>query len=256
MASFVIHVASAEKLVENLNLTDEDKAKFYAGNLVPDMSFLKDTEGLPERERRHLIQNEKIKSHFRTDLSSPFQYPDVDFFLEKYHEEVKHDPMLLGIMYHLYIDCLFYRDYMNENVTVLDENKEVTKTRDKMRYMKINKTGDVVDTNEFFSYHGGRSIYEEYNKLNEYLLEYYSLGVNIDKYIEILRDLKIDTNIPEVNVSESYNVMLLFKAIITNAHKDSSRVLNIFSEENIISFIEESYKEFINKYQDIYNSYK
>ena len=254
MASFVIHMASAEELLKNLNLSKEDTAKFYAGNLLPDTSFQKNNDNLPEVEKRNLIQKEKIVSHFRTDLTNPFQYPNLEYFLSIYGEKVKHDPLLLGIFYHLYIDCKFYRDFLPSFVKTLDADKNICFIRDSVQYMTIKRSNHTVPVNEFFSYHGGLSIYEEYNRLNDYILSKYDIGNNIDDYLEIIRDTKLTTEIPEVNIDEAYNVLLLFKMIISK--NKIPRPLNIFTEESIIDFIKNTSNEFINIYNDIYNSYK
>ncbi len=255
MASFVIHTASAETMLKGLNLNPEAHALFAAGNLLPDTSFQKTNDNLPDVEKRSIIQHEKIISHFRTDLTSPFQYPNLDYFLSKYGEQVKKDPLIFGIFYHLYIDCKFYRDFIPTYVTTLDENKNPCFIRDNIQYITINKNNKTVTVNEFFSYHGGLSIYEEYNRLNDYVLSKNIANSDIDSYINILSNIKINSHIPEVNINEAYNVILLYKAIISKVH-NIPRPLYIFTEEAIESFIQDTAKEFIDTYYDIYNAYK
>jgi len=255
MASFVIHTASAEQMLKGLKLNDEEKALFYAGNLLPDTSFQEKNKELPEEERRKLIQKEKIVSHFRKELEAPFQHPDLDFFLSKYKEQAKVDPLIFGIFYHLYIDCLFYRDFVPAHVQILDENKEPTNIRSKIKYYIVNKINRLEDSNEFFSYKGKTSIYSEYNRLNSYILGKYNICEDINKYINILDNYEMKSNIPEININEAHDILCVLKMII-NRDRNNEKELLIFNEEEVINFIEESAINFINTYKDIYESYK
>ena len=192
VASIVMHLAVGEKVNEVLNL---DKKLFTLGNIAPDIT--KNT-GI-----------ERSVTHFTDDYSN---IPMVDKFFSKYKDCLS-GPYEIGYLVHLITDELWFKEFIPnyelDNFFILKDGEKVGV--DKKVFLKL--------------------LYNDYNYLNQEVLDYYNLDLSVfyDEY-----------EFPDTVIEEVPK--MFFRTLVDGAgalhyerYSESDYVLTL---ENVIAFIE------------------
>ena len=81
MPSFAIHTVCGIELLKKLKVDDNSKRDFIIGNILPDVSRVRDYKNKDDLDKRKSIQDRKMITHFRVDDDIVLQYPDLNKFL-------------------------------------------------------------------------------------------------------------------------------------------------------------------------------
>ena len=143
MASAIIHLSVANEINRKIK---HDKDKLFIGSIAPDLS--------------KQIGKDKVVSHFLEEVGN--NVPEIDRFLSKYKNNLN-DDFVLGYFIHLYTDYLWFKYFIPE---VYDKDEEYITKMDGSRF----KCNDAM----FCMY-----IYNDYTNLNELLIKYYKLDLQV-----------------------------------------------------------------------------
>lgn len=262
MASFVVHYIAGEKLLESLNnirdLTETEKNNFRLGNLIVDsLGFNKEyTKPLNEEELlesnkryRETKITKKIRTHFRDKDSSELccNLPNPDAFMNKYHNLVLKDFFALGYLFHLYTDKIFFTNFYENIITCLDKNKNPTNKLKENVYIKINKNNKIYSYSDFW-YGQDYNIYNDYTKMNSYLLNKYEIKFD-NKYLQEFANTYLTTSpIEEVELKDIYEVLEKTEKYINESQNKDYNNLIVFTKEDLCSFIPLVVKRFYKHY--------
>lgn len=246
MASFVIHHTTGVNflnMLEELNditITDENKKRFLLGNLIVDSIREKD---------KSKVQEEKIATHFRdhSKLDHATQYPDLNLFLEKYGNLIPTDYSVLGYFFHLYTDYMFFTYLFEKTFEYLDQDGEPTELISKSAGVHIKKDDKVIPLNRFFN--GNESgMYHDYTIMNKIVLDAYGIDIDIEELINWAKDNFKNPGIEEVDYELIESVLRSLKKYIDSSIALDGAELDVFDKDDIISFIDDTCKSFIEKY--------
>ena len=70
MPSFAIHTICGTELLKEINLNENEQKEFLIGNIIPDVSRVKNFKNLDKQKRRQSIQDRKVITHFRTNKNN------------------------------------------------------------------------------------------------------------------------------------------------------------------------------------------
>lgn len=221
MASFIIHNIAGETLLKkieynyNLILSEEEKTHFLLGNFMPDVISAKNNVD-------NSSQLEKNITHFRnTKTKLNISIPDTKLFIKKYCS-LFNNIDVLGYLFHLYTDRIFYKDFLTSS---LKGKKE-------------------TDIKNIFNPNNTKGIYNDYTKINKILLNYYGTNFNKEKFIKYSKTL-INPGIEEVDYSNVVNVINLTEEFINESIRLTDTQLNILKEKEIINFIDKVISDFL-----------
>ncbi len=143
MASALIHLAVAKKVLEHFDVKDEKH--YYLGSIAPDIAKM---VGLT-RKRGHFIE-EGIKS----------DTPNIKMFLSKYKKYLNNS-YEFGYYVHLLTDVLWFDEFLPNFVK--DD-------------CLVSRTGELLhfDEDELLSI-----LYDDYTNLNPQVLSYYNLDLSL-----------------------------------------------------------------------------
>lgn len=149
MASALIHLAVAKKVLEHLEVSNEKH--YYLGSIAPDIAkFVGST-----RKKSHFIEEE-------CDSDTP----NVKIFLSKYKKYLD-NPFEFGYYVHLLTDVLWFDEFLPNFVK-----------GDSL----VSRTGELLhfDEDELLSI-----LYDDYTNLNSQILSYYNLDLSLfyEKFI-------------------------------------------------------------------------
>lgn len=266
MASFVIHNIAGTEMLNILKnklgyeISPEDERKFLVGNLIPDSSNLQfpsldpnlsKEELIAEKDRRsQAIQTEKQITHFRPldEADKNVQTPQLEAFIEKYHHLFPKDMSVLGYLFHLYTDKLFFGNLFNSSFIFLDANHHETDCVSDTKCMLLKRDGKTYDVREIFSQDSETSIYRDYTRMNTLLLNKYHATFDAEA---LLRDAENITNpgIEEVNYSNVRLVIIKTARFIEESQSLSDYTLRVFKQEDVEDFIRTVTESFILAYQ-------
>lgn len=222
MASFIIHNIAGETLLKkieckyNLILSEEEKTHFLLGNLMPDAVSVENSI------YKTSLQLEKNTTHFRnTKTKLNILIPDTKLFIKKY-SSLFNNIDVLGYLFHLYTDRIFYKDFLTSS---LKGKKE-------------------TDIKNIFNPNNTKGIYNDYTKINKILLNYYGTNFNKEKFIKYSKTL-INPGIEEVDYSNVVNVINLTEEFINESIRLTDTQLNILKEKEIINFIDKVINDFL-----------
>ncbi len=143
MASALIHLAVAKKVLNNINVTNEKH--YYLGAIAPDVAKM---VGLT----RH-------QSHFISD-DEDTDTPHAEVFYAKYKKYLK-NPYELGYYVHLLTDVLWFDEFLPNFVK---DGYLISRTGEKLKF----------DDDELLEI-----IYDDYTNLNPEILSYYNLDLSL-----------------------------------------------------------------------------
>ncbi len=264
MASFVIHTIAAKRFLKvleeqyNISISETLKDEFVLSNLIVDSSKIKfgikEGESISDAKKRHrlAIQDEKIKTHFRSndDLEQCIQSPKLELFTNKYQELLKKGNIkALGYLFHLYTDKVFFEELFPKSFDTLDENYTITDLTNKTRFIHVNKSNKICSMSEFWDITNPESIYHDYTVMNKILLETYQIGFD-SEYLQMILSKFTNPGIEEVDFANITSVIKKTAQFIQESYDSQDKGLNIFEESQIISFIENVAISFINTYAE------
>ncbi len=222
MASFIIHNIAGETLLKkieckyNLTLSEEEKTYFLLGNLMPDIVSVENSVD------KTSLQLEKNITHFRNTLTKlDMLIPDTKLFIKKYCS-LFNNMDVLGYLFHLYTDRIFYKDYITSSLKGMKE----------------------IDIKNIFNPNNTKGIYNDYTKINKILLNYYGTNFNKEKFIKYSKTL-VNPGIEEVDYSNVVNVINLTGEFINESIRLTDIQLNVLKEKEIISFIDNVTSDFL-----------
>ena len=142
MASTLIHIAIAKKVLEKIKV--ENEKDYYLGSIAPDLA--------------KQIGESKEEAHFA--LNTMNSIPNIDLFAKRY-PLFKYNSFELGYFTHLYTDKLWKEDFMpslttNSSIKLLD-GTVIETTHEEMKNM----------------------IYSDFTNLNIKLIEEYDLDLSL-----------------------------------------------------------------------------
>lgn len=267
MASFVIHHISGEVFLNDLGrkgvvLSATEKKQFLLGNLIVDSSRIK--KQIPEnlsleeqkvfkKKLREEAQEEKKSTHFRDedDYKLCIQAPNVSSFIEKYKELITKDYTVLGYLYHLYVDKMFFNDLFNDTFVYLDKDGNETKYIADLVSMQIKKSGEVYPVGDFWSHDSSVSIYHDYTVMNKLLLEKYGTCFDPYKLLENHNVFFVNPGILEVDYQNITSVVSKTAAYIRESYQVEDSSLNVFDKSRVESFIDQVAQGFISSYPEV-----
>lgn len=267
MASFVIHHISGEVFLNELEnkgvvLSDTEKKQFLLGNLIVDSSRIK--KQIPEnlslgdqkefkKRLRAEAQEEKRSTHFRAedDYKLCIQAPNISSFIEKYKELITKNYTVLGYLYHLYVDKMFFNDLFNDTFVCLDKDGNETKYIANLVYMQIKKSGEIYPFEDFWSHDSCVSIYHDYTVMNKLLLEKYGTCFEKEKLLENYDIFFVNPGIEEVDYQNIINVVSKTDTFIKESYQVEDSSLNVFDKSRVENFIEQVARGFISSYSEV-----
>ena len=268
MASFVIHYISGEVFLNELEnegviLSDTEKIQFLLGNLIVDSSRVKKQrrENLSLEEQKEFkkklreeVQEEKRSTHFRDkdDYKLCIQAPNIYSFIEKYKDLIIKDYTVLGYLYHLYVDKMFFNDLFNDTFVCLDKDGNETKYIANLVSMQVKKSGEVYPVEDFWSHDSSVSIYHDYTVMNKLLLEKYGTCFEKEKLLENYDTFFVNPGIEEVDYQNITNVVAKTEAFIRESYQVEDSSLNVFDKSMVENFIEQVAKGFISSYSKVF----
>lgn len=268
MASFVIHYISGEVFLNELEnegvmLSDTEKRQFLLGNLIVDSSRVKkqrrENLSLEEQKKfkkklREEVQEEKRSTHFRDkdDYKLCIQAPNIYSFIEKYKDLIIKDYTVLGYLYHLYVDKMFFNDLFNDTFVCLDKDGNETKYIANLVSMQVKKSGEVYPVEDFWSHDSSVSIYHDYTVMNKLLLEKYGTCFEKEKLLENYDTFFVNPGIEEVDYQNITNVVAKTEAFIRESYQVEDSSLNVFDKSRVENFIEQVAKGFISSYSKVF----
>lgn len=268
MASFIIHTIAGEKFLHDLEnafniiLTDYDKKMFLLGNLIPDSLALETT--IPENlssieltnykiKLKDKIREEKRSTHFRNPENEELclKIPDPDLFINKYQGLLNEDLSVLGYLFHLYTDRIFFSNLFPKTFINLDKNQKETKYNKESVYIKIKKNNLVVDSKEFWAGTSDFNIYNDYTAMNIMLLKLYGTSFNEKDFLEFAKIHFKNPGIEEVEYERIFEIIRKTQHFIEESYKTTQSELAVFTESDIIEFINQLSEQFIIEYKYI-----
>lgn len=140
MASAIIHMATAKRIKEKLNLNVNEK-EYYLGTITPDIS----KEINRPRQETHFMESGRI---------------NIEKFLNKYKKYLNNS-FELGYFIHLYTDLLWKDNVINKII----KNKSV---------VLLDGTNIEVNEKKF-----EKIMYNDYSNMNILLLEEYDMDLSL-----------------------------------------------------------------------------
>ena len=153
MPGYIMHLAEGRllepHLVQSGLLKGERALSLFQNGLL-----------LPDTKRK----KEKQISHFwnENDLDKLAIAPDLELFYKKYQKRL-HEPALLGYWAHLHLDNCFVKVFWPDNFCFLDEAGNEQELWDRIRQVKLKRTGQIVPVNDFYSKDW---YYGDYSRMN------------------------------------------------------------------------------------------
>lgn len=257
MASFLIHYVVGIELVKKMELKYGVKLDhfsyndFILGNLIADSisnSLLKQQK----KDDNYENKNVKMYTHFRNknDLDLCVQIPQLDIFIKKYKQLLETNYSVLGYLFHLYTDVLFFEYLFKLSFKFIDKEMNETKFFSKLKYVKILKSGRLYTYDEFFSSNSRCGIYNDYTVMNKLILEKYKICFNLNELKSGAKHF-INPGIREVKYEDIFNILNQINEFIFNSYLSSSSILYVFKESDIYNFLSYVPDCFLEEYNDI-----
>ncbi len=255
MPSFMIHTIAGERMIKQLKLTDEDKKKFFISNLLPDTVDRSLYASYRGQERRDRKQKIKRITHFRTDYTQTFEYPNLELFLDKYKEQTKKDINYLAYFFHLYTDYYYFAIYLPTIITFYDKNHNISTKREDNVYVEIKNFNREMDHDDFWDNFGNESIYADYSRLNKYLVNKYPLSFKPKELIKYIHNSNYKVDMEETNSNLAIQAIESLKNIVDEATNKDIEQTKIFTIDQIEKLMDDIVSSFLDKYKDLLNNY-
>ena len=204
MGSYLMHIGITEKVRRKLKLS----SKFIYGSILPDLVKMETGDRTGTHFLKTVVQGEDVKKLPALDDA-------ISMLSDKLDKEVR-----LGYIAHLIEDLLWFEKYIPGFATKLEEGKK--------QYLADNS----VHSAEEFS----KDIYEDYSKINSYMVE----SCNLD-YAKLKQELSKIMNEKEIEFLSKNDHMRDFKEIDTTKviTKDKLDEYIKEAEEKVVVVIKE-----------------
>lgn len=272
MASFIIHTLSAEHLLKELEslygvtLSKEDINKFLLGNLIVDslkldMTIPSHLEGQAlvdyKMDLKRKNREEKVSTHFRNPLyeENILKLPEPSLFVDKYKNIIDKDISVVGYLFHLYTDRLFFSSLFPKTFISLTSNGNVATKEKESHTIRILKNNQEVLDKVFWTGTSPLSIYSDYTILNKLLLEFFSTSFNPEELKEFALNSFINPGIEEVDYTKIIEIINKTKLFIEDSYRSTETELNVFDEDTVKDFIHQVALSFLNEYEYILKPY-
>lgn len=256
MPSFMIHTISGEKMLKKLNLQTEDRLKFFISNLIPDTVDRKAYDKYKGEERRTRKQKIKRITHFRTDYSKMFEYPNLEYYLSKYEQQTKEDINYLGYFFHLYTDYYYFSKYLPKIIVFYDKDHNISPKREENIFVELKNYNREIDHEAFWDNLGEESIYSDYSRLNKYLVNKYPLSFKPKELIDYLKEGKYELHMEEINPKNAIDAIDKLEIIVNECLGKKEEQPRIFTIDQIENLIDETVNTFLDKYGYLLEKYK
>ena len=272
MASFVIHTIAAETLLKEVeskygvSLSNEDINKFLLGNLIVDslkldMSIPSNLEGQElvdyKMELKRKNRQEKVSTHFRNpdNEDNVLKLPEPTLFVNKYQHLITKDISVLGYLFHLYTDRLFFSYLFPKTFISLKSDGTIATKEKESHSIRIIKNNEVVPDKVFWTGTSPLSIYSDYTILNKILLEHFGTSFDPDTLLEFSNNNFNNPGIEEVDYSKIREIITKTKSFIEDSYSSKETDLQVFDEEVVKEFIHFVAINFLNEYEHLIKPY-
>lgn len=272
MASFVIHTIVGEKFLDslenlyNISISDYDKKQFLLGNLIVDsIQTAKDIPTTIEEERlveykmliKNKIRKEKLATHFRdiTKEGNCIKIPEPELFISEYYQLLMDNYSVLGYLFHLYTDKIFFSELFPKSFDTLDSNGQIVTEDKELVSIRIKKDNIVVDAKEFWAGTGKVNIYKDYTVMNRLLLERFGTSFDAEKFISFANDNFENPGIEEVAFRMIDKILCDTQKFITESYQTKGEELSVFKKEDIIEFVPYVVEKFIQEYKSLLDQF-
>lgn len=216
MPGYILHLTAARMYLDLLPSTDPLKYNpifqndFFAGNLLPD------------------AVEQKKESHFRDPSYRDYfiEWPHPEFFAHKY-ASLLNKPVCLGYYLHLYIDKIFFRDYLPQVAEYYDINNQITELRKNVHHVLLKKSGKKIPLKSYLS---EEYYYGDYTRMNTWLMERFRLPEKLDPVL--------NPGIEEVDFRNLDNIMKQL-ASYQKMPSDAINDLKVFDIGHLTAFLQE-----------------
>ena len=255
MPSFAIHTVCGIELLKKLKVDDNSKRDFIIGNILPDVSRVRDYKNKDDLDKRKSIQDRKMITHFRVDDDIVLQYPDLNKFLNKYEDSVKKNIISLAYFFHLYTDYYYFKIFLNDILCFYDKDMNITNSKKNVYYVKILRNNEVYEFKKLFNKLGNDSIYNDYSISNKYLINKYNLNIDYDDLIEYIDQEGFTTEIKESNSLFAYYAIIKLRKYLKDLEIVDDK-LRYFTYEEFDSLVENIINNFIKDYGYLLDNYR
>ena len=255
MPSFAIHTVCGIELLKKLKVDDNSKRDFIIGNILPDVSRVRDYKNKDDLDKRKSIQDRKMITHFRVDDDIVLQYPDLNKFLNKYEDSVKKNIISLAYFFHLYTDYYYFKIFLNDILCFYDKDMNITNSKKNVYYVKILRNNEVYEFKKLFNKLGNDSIYNDYSISNKYLINKYNLNIDYDDLIEYIDQEGFTTEIKESNTLFAYYAIIKLRKYLKDLEIVDDK-LRYFTYEEFDSLVENIINNFIKDYGYLLDNYR
>ena len=250
MPSFVIHSICGREIEKKITISEEDKKLFFIGNLLPDTKQ-SPKEFVNSKDIKR-ISDEKIITHFKTNHKPILEYPDLSYFLAKYGDLVKSNSLVFGYFFHLYCDYYYFKYFLPDKLSFLDENGNVTEEKN-YSFVKSNKNGKILPVSDFWDRKRECGIYYEYSRMNQYLIKKYSFSYDSKVYLDYVDSHSIEIPIEEIH-GERLRDLLCDLDYFYHENIENPE-FQIFELEDVDTLIHEILDNFMERYSDLLYNY-
>lgn len=222
MPGFILHLTAGVMALNtlqdhNFHMNAKERNDFLIGCLLPDATKNKDA------------------SHFRNPKyhGNIVEYPDLELFDQKYHALEK-DISCLGYEFHLYIDRVFFKDYLPGIVEFQDESGKETEKWSNVVWAVLKRNQRKLKVKQFFS---EDYYYGDYTKMNCWLIDQYQIPLTLDT------DVK-NPGIEEVDYSRAKDILEELKGYL-NVPKNAVKDLKVFDLEQLLGFLKKRTQDWV-----------
>lgn len=214
MPGYILHLTAARLFLNHLPDTDplhrngDLQNEFYIGNLLPD------------------TVSDKTESHFRDPryLDRMIVWPRPEEFRKKYKNHIQ-EPVYRGYYFHLYIDKLFFSEYLPETAEFLDKNGHATERRKEVQSVRLKKSGQMIPLDQYLS---EDYYYGDYTRMSSWLYGQYHLPEEL--YIKRFPEI---TEIRESKIREVFAQLKEYRRVSPDAVRD----LKVFDADRLMEFL-------------------
>ena len=202
MASSIIHLAIAKKVLENITVDNEKD--YYLGSIAPDIS--------------KQIGHDKEEAHFQKN--SKKEIPNLNLFIKRY-PFFKYNSFDLGYFIHLYTDKLWHEEFLQ-------------KIRTKKAIQLLDGT-TFEGTNEEIK----NMIYSDYTNLNTKIIDEYNLDLSLfyEEYKLIKTNIK-EIPIDKLDILINKMGILIENSKEEKTYLFNIELINDFIEETTKTILE------------------
>lgn len=209
MASSIIHIAIAKKVLEDKSVYVENPKEYYLGSIAPDLS--------------KQVGTSRSDSHFI--INSKEDVPNTNIFIKRY-PFFKYNSFDLGYFTHLYADKVWFDEFIpsikeNTSLKLLD--------------------GTVIKTTpeEFVEL-----LYSDYTNLNIKVIEDHDLDLSL-----FYEEFEIpDTMIKEIPINKLDILINKMGIIIENSKEEKTYTIDMYIINEYIDRVAKEIIELLKKY--------